>query len=368
MVDWPGLLKWSLTQTDGTVPNPDVKPMDESDRKWLQEALESYTFDEAKRVNEIIQGLIKPENKVEPNDEEQRVVYTEELADLVEGLETARDLVRMGIYASLLNVMLNSGYTDVRKGMYYVFSSCNGNNQFVQETSLTQGGLQLINSIIKEETTANKEAAFAALTSMIRGESLKVKRAFIDVDGVEFLLEILSNDKANYSNKMKIKAMTLLNDLVFYDDKFEYVDMITFNKSDGVEAKIVNNKASQHISLDGKTSTEEVKEAKQVGSSTKVPDKLSEYKHVVKKRLLEKDFFQVGLKYLERSNLKVFMDLRAAYFLIATSLCQFSPNSKPSQTYFDKVNDFKDYLGKESKSQDNIFESELEVLKNLSSL
>ena len=41
-----------------------------------------------------------------------------------------------------------------------------------------------------------KETALSALSSMVRGEYLEAKRKFIDIDGVEFLLELI---KKNYS-------------------------------------------------------------------------------------------------------------------------------------------------------------------------
>jgi len=37
-MDWTGLLKWSIANTDGTV-KKDIKPMDEERKKWLMEAL-----------------------------------------------------------------------------------------------------------------------------------------------------------------------------------------------------------------------------------------------------------------------------------------------------------------------------------------
>ena len=59
MVDWPGLLNWTLKyhgkmfyfnlSLDGTKPS-DVQPLTGEDRKWLEEALDAYTFDEVKLI------------------------------------------------------------------------------------------------------------------------------------------------------------------------------------------------------------------------------------------------------------------------------------------------------------------------------
>jgi hypothetical protein len=34
--NWLGLLQWSLANTDGTSPSPNLGPMAEEDKKWLE--------------------------------------------------------------------------------------------------------------------------------------------------------------------------------------------------------------------------------------------------------------------------------------------------------------------------------------------
>jgi len=41
---------------------------------------------------------------------------------------------------------------------------------------MKHGALQLYNSILKEETIENKEMAFSALSSVVRGENFEAKR------------------------------------------------------------------------------------------------------------------------------------------------------------------------------------------------
>lgn len=53
MVDWPGLLKFSLTHTDGTHKS-DFTEMDPERRKWLEEAINHYTMAEVRRIQEIL--------------------------------------------------------------------------------------------------------------------------------------------------------------------------------------------------------------------------------------------------------------------------------------------------------------------------
>lgn len=49
MLDWKGLLKWSITHSDGTV-KKDIKPMDEENKKWLLEALAEHALQDVKRM------------------------------------------------------------------------------------------------------------------------------------------------------------------------------------------------------------------------------------------------------------------------------------------------------------------------------
>jgi hypothetical protein len=52
MVDWNGLFKWSMEYNDGTQ-SSNFKPMSEEDRKWLTEAMASFTFNDTDRLKEI---------------------------------------------------------------------------------------------------------------------------------------------------------------------------------------------------------------------------------------------------------------------------------------------------------------------------
>lgn len=56
MVDWNGLFKWSLQYQDGTKES-NFKPMSDEDKKWLEEALKQYTFNDTDRLKEICDEL-----------------------------------------------------------------------------------------------------------------------------------------------------------------------------------------------------------------------------------------------------------------------------------------------------------------------
>ena len=56
MVDWNGLYKWSMEYQDGTAPST-FKAMSKEDRKWLEDAMKQYTFNDSDRLTEIIKQL-----------------------------------------------------------------------------------------------------------------------------------------------------------------------------------------------------------------------------------------------------------------------------------------------------------------------
>ena len=59
MVDWNGLFKWSMDYNDGTHAS-NFKAMSQEDRKWLEEAMKQYTYNDSDRLKEICL-IISPE-------------------------------------------------------------------------------------------------------------------------------------------------------------------------------------------------------------------------------------------------------------------------------------------------------------------
>lgn len=77
-----------MSSIDGTT-NKNITPMDDERKKWLQEAMEEYSFDEIKKMKGIVSTLQKEEAKT-PEDANERENALLELEDLVEGLSNAR--------------------------------------------------------------------------------------------------------------------------------------------------------------------------------------------------------------------------------------------------------------------------------------
>ena len=82
MIDWSGLYKWSMKYHDGTKPSENIKPMSEEDRKWLEEVMKHYTFDDASRLQEISKKLAEPATASLPEDD--LLALLDELCEIVE--------------------------------------------------------------------------------------------------------------------------------------------------------------------------------------------------------------------------------------------------------------------------------------------
>jgi tripartite-type tricarboxylate transporter receptor subunit TctC len=54
--DWQGLLKFTLTHSDGTSQS-EFKEMSYENKKWLEEAMQQYCNSEIKRIEAIIKEI-----------------------------------------------------------------------------------------------------------------------------------------------------------------------------------------------------------------------------------------------------------------------------------------------------------------------
>ena len=211
MVDWPGLLKWSLKFQDSASSGKDIKPMDEATRKWLEEALKAHSVDHITQIKEIIETLsAKKYDSTE--------VLLENLSDLIENLDAGLIFCQSNGMPLLIDIILNDKDKKARWLACQIFQSIVQNSKENQRVAYEVGGFKLIERIFNEEDVKNKEIALSALSALIRGEFLVAKQAFVnECDGVEFLKKLYI--EYGFSEKIRVKTLFLLKDLVFYDDK-----------------------------------------------------------------------------------------------------------------------------------------------------
>jgi len=176
--------------------------------------MDSMTFDEVKRICEILDQLNKKELMTK-EDEKNRLDLCDELDTLIEGPENSRDLYRAGGLKILIYQMFKSKYLEVQKECLRIYSSVIQNDTLLQVASMDMGAFDLLPRFIREENISLKEGYFTALSSLLRGEFLAIKRLFVDKGGIELILVLLKSEKT--SLRLKRKVLFLLRDLIYMD-------------------------------------------------------------------------------------------------------------------------------------------------------
>jgi len=203
-----GILKWSLSQSDGTAP---ARPMSEEDRKWLMSALEAQSVDVVGRMKEITALMKIPDNELL----EQGVTVEEiggmleELQEHVESIDLANDLKTIGGLTPLLHY-LQSPHAGLRSRAAEVITTAVQNNPKGQANVLEAGGLEmLLNNFSFDPDTVSKTKALGALSSLLRHNKPALE-AFRSGNGYAPLKAALSSDVPRFQRK----ALTLFQYLM----------------------------------------------------------------------------------------------------------------------------------------------------------
>lgn len=221
MVSWPGLLKWSLSYSDSTHQSS-FRPMDEDTRKWLKEALEFYTVDEVevlKRASEILSHQETGNSR----ELDIKLEACEEIHSMIDNLEAARNLVKIGGLTHLVKCMIGSTYPEVRKKCAAIFTSAVQQNPEVQKAAQDADALTGIMERINCETDlAHKEQYVSALSSLVRGGVISITTEFLQKEGLQLIQSLLSSRE---SLRIVKKTTLLLSDL-FYQDKVNNIGIL----------------------------------------------------------------------------------------------------------------------------------------------
>ncbi|KRX08123.1 Armadillo-type fold [Pseudocohnilembus persalinus] len=346
MVDWNGLFKWSMKYQDDSKDKSQFKKMDEETKKWIQEAMESYTYNEAKRMKEICAELEKDEDGGE-EDGERRLGLLEELQELCEGIENARDLHLIGGLKILIDLIFNTKYIENKLIALQIFCSCNQNNTSIQYASIQYGAFKLINVVLDEKySIKEKEHAFSALQAMLRGEHLEGKRQFIDAEGIEFVAKVLNDTK---SEKIIYKAFSLLRDFVLYDERLH----LTINNT---ELHANTNATTK------KFHTEEQKELEKI-QNNELPQN-EHFKGIVKEKLKKLEIIEKYLESILEDTSVKYTEKRAAFAeILKAMIIKYEDIKKFSTKHFDQIKKHIIKLEELNKNEENCNDYEIEKWK-----
>lgn len=182
MIDWEGLLKFSLKHSDGTSKS-EFKEMPAEEQKWLEEALQQYTNSEVKLIQKILQEL----QGYKEMKEDYLLSTLEELQELLDSLDKGSSLYKMGGHIPLLKVIFYSEFESCRIVALQIYSAANQNDANVQNESINTGALEMMELLEKETSMKMKENFVGAVSATIRGENLEAKRIFIRLHGLQLL-------------------------------------------------------------------------------------------------------------------------------------------------------------------------------------
>lgn len=198
-LDWDGLLKWSLANSDGTTPS---RQLSEEDRKWFMEAMQAQTVDVVKRMKEITLVMTTPEDVLQaqgvtPENIEDML---DELQEHVESIDMANDLHSIGGLVPLLNYLKNP-HANIRAKAADVVTTIVQNNPKSQQLVMEANGLEpLLANFTSDSSIAARTKALGAISSLIRHNKPGIA-AFRLANGYAALKDALSSDDVRFQRK-----------------------------------------------------------------------------------------------------------------------------------------------------------------------
>ncbi|CAD5330567.1 unnamed protein product [Arabidopsis thaliana] len=210
--NWDGLLKWSLSHSDGTRP---TRQLSEEDRKWFAEAMQSQTVDVVKRLKEITQVLQTPQKVLEAHEVTPQDIegLLDELQEHVESIDMANDLHSVGGLVPLLGYLKNSN-ANIRAKSADVVSTIVENNPRSQESVMEANGLEsLLLSFTSDTDMHSRTQALGAISSLIRNNKPGIT-GFRIANGYSGLKDALETDSVRFQRK----ALNLLHYLLQEND------------------------------------------------------------------------------------------------------------------------------------------------------
>lgn len=125
---------------------------------------------------------------------------------------------------------------------------------------------------------------FNVISALVKGLYLTIKRRFIDINGIEFIVHLLQTET---DQSLRKKLLGLLDDLALYDKELGGPESLLMVEQD---KNILKGKASSHIVVKKpENMTPEEREAEE--EPAKLADH-SEYLHITKKRLFSSSFLK----------------------------------------------------------------------------
>ncbi|KAI0509807.1 hypothetical protein KFK09_010403 [Dendrobium nobile] len=207
-VKWEGLLRWSLSQADGTEPK---RVLSDEERRWFMEAMTANSVDVIKRMKEITEVMKTPQDVLEAHGVTTADIegMLEELQEHVESIDMANDLHSIGGLLPLLGYLRNYN-AGIRAKAAEVVTTIVQNNPKSQQLVMEASGLDpLLSNLSSDPDVTVRSKALGAISSLIRNNKTGVN-AFKLANGYAALRDALRSNDARFQRK----ALNLLQYLL----------------------------------------------------------------------------------------------------------------------------------------------------------
>ncbi|KAJ1685860.1 hypothetical protein LUZ63_017250 [Rhynchospora breviuscula] len=198
-LDWDGLLKWSLANSDGTQP---ARQLTDEDRRWFMEAMQAQTVDVVRRMKEITLVMSTPDDVLQSQGVTPDDIHNmlDELHEHVESIDMANDLHSVGGLVPLLGY-LRSPHANLRAKAADVVSTIVQNNPKSQQLVMEANGLDpLLTNFNSDSSIASRTKALGAISSLIQHNKPGIT-AFRLANGYAALKDALSSDDVRFQRK-----------------------------------------------------------------------------------------------------------------------------------------------------------------------
>ncbi|XP_051899041.1 LOW QUALITY PROTEIN: hsp70-binding protein 1 [Pristis pectinata] len=207
-----GLLRLAVEAGSVGDAAPELHPMPEERRQWLQDALSDAfngQLDEIKQLKDCLQ-ILNETSEDDASDEERRWNALDTVADLCENLDNARDFCKLAGMQLVVNNYLECSDPELRWRTAHLIGTCSQNNPFVQEHVLNLDTMpKLLDLLNSDNNDMVRIKALFAVSCLVREQEAGL-REFVDHDGFSVLMRAMQSSV----EKLKVKAAFLLQNML----------------------------------------------------------------------------------------------------------------------------------------------------------
>ncbi|XP_047268500.1 hsp70 nucleotide exchange factor FES1 isoform X2 [Capsicum annuum] len=243
-----GMLQWAIGHSDPGV----LKQRSEDVQRMSVEELQNRQTE----LKELMERLKMPSDaqlmQVAVNDLdnsslplEHHLRALEELLELVEPIDNAIDLQKLGGYNVLIRI-LNHSEPEIRTAAAWALGKASQNNPVVQNQVLELGALTMLMKMMNSHTAEETLKALFAISALIRN-NLNGQKLFYQEGGDKMLQEVLSN--SNLDIRLRKKSLILIADLAVSQMENENAAEFSIFKNQLLLKAIVHSMESTDIDL-----------------------------------------------------------------------------------------------------------------------